>query len=276
MNESILRKDSIVKDNLTLDVHEEEHPLKLKVALLEQRRNPTVNKEDKAAKGFQYILNVLNKGGGDIDRLSKIVNNFKDLPSVGEELPQGQPFPLDGQPETTSKSERKVPSRKRRSRFDGLPLGWLNILWGQPTLLGVQPNPLGGLLRKVVPAGSVLPQDHSLLQSGEGEIGQHSLSLGFIQAKDSPKNKTPKSPQVEEKRKRRHKSKSPPVEEKRKERHKSKSPPVEEKRKERHKSKSPPVEEKRKERHKSKSPPVEKKRKERHKSMSPPVEEREA
>ncbi|XP_055760057.1 uncharacterized protein LOC129837700 [Salvelinus fontinalis] len=64
MNESILRKDSIVKDNLILYVHEEEHPLKLKVALLEQRRNPTVNKEDKAAKGFQYILNVLNKGGG--------------------------------------------------------------------------------------------------------------------------------------------------------------------------------------------------------------------
>ncbi|XP_029594807.1 trichohyalin, partial [Salmo trutta] len=274
MNESILHKDSIMKGNLTLDVHEEEHPLKLKVeALLEQRRNPTVNKEDKAAKGFQYFLNVLNKGV-DIDRLSKIVNNFKDLPSMGEELPQGQPPPLDGQLETTSKSQRKVPSRKRRSRFDELPPGWFNILSGQPTLLGVQPNPLGDLLREVVPAGCVLQQDRSLLQSGGEEIGQHSLSLGFIQAMDGPKNKKSKSPPVEEKRKGRHKSKSPPVEEKREGRHKSKSPPVEEKRKERHKSKSPPVEEKREGRHKSKSPPVEEKRKERHKSMSPQLEEK--
>ncbi|XP_038834844.1 ABC transporter F family member 4-like [Salvelinus namaycush] len=267
MNESILHKDSIVKGSLTLDIHEEEHPLKLKVeALLEQRRNPTVNKEDKAAKGFQYFLDVLNKGV-DIDRLSKIVNNFKDLPSMGEELPQGQPPPLDGQPETNSKSERKVPSRKRRSRFDEFPLGCFNIL-------GVQPNPFGDLLREVVPADSVLPQHRSLLQSGGGEIGQHSLSLGFIQAMDSPKNKKPKSTQVEEKRKGRHTSKSPPVEEKRKGRHKSKSPPVEEKRKGRLKSKSPPVEETRKGRLKSKSPPVEEKRKGRLKSKSPPVEEK--
>ncbi|XP_071246680.1 myb-like protein X [Salvelinus alpinus] len=272
MNESILHKDSIVKGSLTLDIHEEEHPLKLKVeALLEQRRNPTV-KEDKAAKGFQYFLDVLNKGV-DIDRLSKIVNNFKDLPSMGEELPQGQPPPLDGQPETNSKSERKVPSRKRRSRFDEFPLGCFNILGGQPTLLGVQPNPFGDLLREVVPAGSVLPQHRSLLQSGGGEIGQHSLSLGFIQAMDSPKNKKPKSTQVEEKRKGRYKSKSPPVEERRKERLTSKSPSVEEKRKGRLKSKSPPVGERRKGRLKSKSPPVEEKRKGRLKSKSPPVGE---
>ncbi|CDQ68906.1 unnamed protein product [Oncorhynchus mykiss] len=236
MNESILHKDSRLKGSLTLDVHEEEHPLKLKVeALLAQRRNPMVNKEDKAAKGFQHFLNVLNKGV-DIDRLSKIVNNFKDLPSMGEELPQGQPPPLHGQPETNSKSERKVPSRKRRSRFDEFPQGSFNILWGQPTLLGVQPNPFGDLLRQVAQAGNVLPQHRSLLQSGGGEIGQHSLSLGFIQAMDSPKNKKPKSTQVEEKRKGRLKSKSPPVEEKRKGRLKSKSPPVEEKRKGRLKS----------------------------------------
>ncbi|XP_035602636.2 uncharacterized protein LOC118364922 [Oncorhynchus keta] len=123
MNESILHKDSRLKGSLTLDVHEEEHPLKLKVeALLAQRHNPTVNKEDKAAKGFQHFLDVLHKGV-DIDRLSKIVNNSKDLPSVGEELPQGQPPPLHGQPETNSKSERTVPSRKRRSRFDEFPQG---------------------------------------------------------------------------------------------------------------------------------------------------------
>ncbi|XP_064862332.1 eukaryotic translation initiation factor 3 subunit A-like [Oncorhynchus nerka] len=85
MNESILHKDSRLKGSLTLDVHEEEHPLKLKVeALLAQRHNPTVNKEDKAAKGFQHFLDVLNKGV-DIDRLSKIVNNFKDLPSEERE-----------------------------------------------------------------------------------------------------------------------------------------------------------------------------------------------
>ncbi|XP_064805907.1 WD repeat-containing protein 87-like [Oncorhynchus masou masou] len=274
MNESILHKDSRLKGSLTLDVHEEEHPLKLKVeALLAQRQNPTVNKEDKAAKGFQHFLNVLNKGV-DIDRLSKIVNNFKDLPSMGEELPQGQPPPLHGQPETNSKSERKVPSRKRRSRFDEFPQGSFDILWGQPTLLGVQPNPFGDLLGQVAQAGNILPQHCSLLQSGGGEIGQHSLSLGFIQAMDSPKNKKPKSTQVAEKRKGRLKSKSPPVEQKGKGRHKSKSPPVEQKGKGRLKSKSPPVEEKRKGRLKSKSPPVEENREGRLKSMSPQVEEK--
>lgn len=111
MNASILRNEGSVKDSPPKN-HEEEHPLKLRVKdLMERRLNPggalpssrevlkvepgppiqnpvhPDPEQGPAARGFQRFLNILNKGV-DMNLLSKIVNG---IPSEDEVLLHGPP-----------------------------------------------------------------------------------------------------------------------------------------------------------------------------------------
>lgn len=111
MNASILRKDGSLTDSPPKN-NEEEHPLKLRVKNLMERRlnpgsalpsshqvlkvepgppiqNPTNPdpEQNLAARGFQRFLNLLNKGV-DMNLLSKIVNG---VPSEDEVLQHGPP-----------------------------------------------------------------------------------------------------------------------------------------------------------------------------------------
>lgn len=127
MNASILSKDDLLKDCVLSDC-EEEHPLKRRVkALMEQRHNPcvvpqtnveadlhrepfslsptpTVTEQDSAARGFQRFLSVLNKGV-DINLLTKIVNDVKELPAVCDKVPHHQPSTVEPQPSVSYRSE---------------------------------------------------------------------------------------------------------------------------------------------------------------------------
>ncbi|KAL1006017.1 hypothetical protein UPYG_G00066830 [Umbra pygmaea] len=142
MNESILHKDGKERDYLTLEIPEEEHPLKLKVeALIDQRRNPTMNKKDTEATGFQRFLDVLNKGV-DIEKLSSIVNNVNGLPSVAEHLRQDPQTSL-GQPKITSEA-----APRRRSRFDEFPTGSQCLSLLQLIALDLGVEELGRLTRR--------------------------------------------------------------------------------------------------------------------------------